>query len=129
MSDKITRRDFIHDVSVASLGLTLGSSLASSAVVARPATGNYYPPTFRNFTLERISCEQADNYGIFAEGHEVSRLRNIRFRDVEIKKAGVARFIRFADNIELENVINNGEKQPVFPPETPLSEEKLKTGW
>ena len=91
--------------------------------------GNYYPPTFRNFTLERISCVQADNYGIFAEGHEASRLRNIRFRDVEIKKARVARFIRFADNIELENVIINGEKQPVFPPETPLSEQKLKTGW
>ena len=46
MDRDITRRDFIHDLSLASLGLTLPASLLGEGRTAKPASaGTHYPPT------------------------------------------------------------------------------------
>jgi spermidine dehydrogenase len=46
MGREITRRDFVHDLSRASLGLTLSAGLLSQACTGNPEpTGTSYPPT------------------------------------------------------------------------------------
>lgn len=91
--------------------------------------GNIYPPLFKNFIIENITCELADNYGIFAEGVKESRLQNIILKDIEIKKAGEAIRIQFADNFVLKNVIINGEPVAEHPEMTPADKPKLDMGW
>jgi spermidine dehydrogenase len=46
MDRDITRRDFIHDISLASVGLTLPLGAFAETLTGRPASaGTYYPPT------------------------------------------------------------------------------------
>lgn len=91
--------------------------------------GNIFPPIFKNFVMENITCDLADSYGIFAEGVEESRLQNILLKDVEIKKAMEGIRIQYADNFVLRNVKINGKIVAEFPQMTPADKPKLDMGW
>ena len=91
--------------------------------------GNIFPPLFQNFVLENMTCEVADNYGIFAEGVKESRLRNIYFKDINIKQAKEGLRLAFVDNFVLDNVSINGENQARNPEMTPVDKPKLDMGW
>jgi len=91
--------------------------------------GNFYPPLFQNFVLEKITCQTADNYAIFAEGHERARLKNILLKNITVNKAKVDRYIRYAENFRLRNVRINGVIQPELPPMDPEEKKKSNMGW
>ncbi len=91
--------------------------------------GNHFPPLFRNFVIENITCGIADNYGIFAQGHPESQLQNILFKDITINKARQAYYLKMAKNIRMDNVVINGETLPKIPALSPDNLQKLDMGW
>ncbi len=89
--------------------------------------GNMFPPIFRNFHLENITCREA-NVGVFAEGHESANLQNITLKDIFIKNAKTPFYIRLAKNFFMDNVVINGDRQPFEPPLADVKQ-KLDMGW
>ncbi len=71
--------------------------------------GNSYTPVFRHFYLENITCEKADNIGIYAEGIEGTPMEYLNFKNVEIKQAEVASHFRFVENVTFDKVLINGQ--------------------
>ncbi len=74
--------------------------------------GNHYPPVFNNFNIENITCIQADEYAIFAEGVKDSELKNILLKDIKVEKAKIPVHVKFAENFKTENVEINGKLLP-----------------
>jgi len=91
--------------------------------------GNHYPPVFRNFVLENIICNKAENYAIFAEGVEDSRLQDVLLKNITVKQAREPLYLRFADRFKMVNVHINGKLMPEYPPMTPAGKGKLDMGW
>ena len=71
--------------------------------------GNHYPPVFKNFTIENITCNQADEYGIFAEGVKDSKLRNISMKNIRILKAKIPMHLKYVENFVTDSVYANGK--------------------
>jgi len=90
--------------------------------------GNHFPPVFRNFTLENITCQDA-NIGIFAEGHKDALLQNITLKNIEMQKANHAYFIRYFSNFVMDNVRANSKLLPENPPKEMDKPQALKMGW
>ena len=66
MTRDITRRDFIHDLSLASLGLSLGSGvLANEIPETLEASGTYYPPV--------LTGMRGSHPGAFEAAHALAR--------------------------------------------------------
>jgi spermidine dehydrogenase len=66
MDQDITRRDFIYDVSLASLGLTLSGGLLASAVSnGVQQVGDYYPPV--------LTGMRGSHPGAFEAAHQLAR--------------------------------------------------------
>ncbi len=69
--------------------------------------GNYFPPLFRNFQIENITCQRADHYGIYAAGIKEHPISDVIIKDVIIKKAEIPVFTQYVSNIQLVNVMIN----------------------
>ncbi|MBN1482806.1 glycoside hydrolase family 28 protein [candidate division KSB1 bacterium] len=69
--------------------------------------GNYYPTQFKNFTIEDITCEEADQYGVYAVGIEGTPIRNVTIRDVDVQSAKVPTFALFLSDFQLVDVEMN----------------------
>jgi len=69
--------------------------------------GNHYPPIFRNFTIERVICEIADHYGIYAVGIEGTPISNLRIRDIVVNKAAIPFYSQFVADAQISNVSIN----------------------
>ncbi len=66
MDRDITRRDFIHDISLASLGLTLPLGAFAETLTGQPASaGTYYPPT--------LTGMRGSHPGAFEVAHALAR--------------------------------------------------------
>lgn len=91
--------------------------------------GNFYPPVFRHFMLENITCQTAENIAIFAEGHEVAPLQDILFRNITVNEAKYDIYLKHAQDITMQNVVIDGERQPLHPPMTEISKEEMDMGW
>ena len=91
--------------------------------------GNYFPPLFRNFVIEDVVCKKADNYAIFAEGVEDSKLQNILLKNITVEEAKESLYLRFANNFRMVNVRINNQLMPEFPDMTPADKAKLRMGW
>ena len=85
--------------------------------------GNYYPPVFKNFTIENITCLNGGKYAIFGEGVSDSKLRNITLKNITIDKAEVPYHLMFIENWKIENVKISGELMPTNPV---MSKERVK---
>ncbi len=70
--------------------------------------GDIFPPTFKNFLVEDVTCRRASNLGIWAEGHEESPLQNVVLRNIVIEEAKRPLRVRPGDDVKLEYVIING---------------------
>lgn len=88
--------------------------------------GGNTPPTFRDFLLEDLTCNEAVAYGIYSEGLEAAPIRDVTIRRATIEKAKSPSWIKRTENLRLEDVKINGEQMPITPPTTPDSEVKLK---
>ena len=77
--------------------------------------GNHFPPVYKNFTIENVTCKKSDKYAIFAEGVEDARLQNILIKNVTVDSAQIPLQLIFADNFILDNVKVNGELLPTHP--------------
>jgi len=70
--------------------------------------GGHFPPTFRNFNIENITCQETD-YGIRVQGHVESPITDVHIKNVTIEKAQTAVKIHAHDQVVLENVTINGK--------------------
>lgn len=68
--------------------------------------GGHFPPLFRNFHIENITCKEA-GYGIRVQGHSESPITDVHIKNVTIKKAEVPTKIYEHDQVLLENVMIN----------------------
>lgn len=71
--------------------------------------GNHYPPRFRGFVIEDVFCKQAENFGIYAEGHEQSPISDVLLKNIRIEQAKFPLRLEHTDNFRLENVRINGQ--------------------
>jgi polygalacturonase len=90
--------------------------------------GNHYPPIFRNFVLEDITCNEA-NVGIFAEGHPEAPLLNIALRDISIGSATTPYYIRHFETFSMEDVSIDGVSVPEAPEKNMTKPASLEMGW
>jgi polygalacturonase len=70
--------------------------------------GGHFPPTFRNFHIENVACEET-GYGIRVQGHIESPITNVHIKNVTIEKAQTAVKIHEHDQVVLENITINGK--------------------
>jgi len=71
--------------------------------------GNHFPPEYRDFVIENVSCEQADRYGIYAIGKKDSPLHDIHLKNVTIGKAEIPQYVSLVENLRYEEVTINGK--------------------
>jgi hypothetical protein len=88
--------------------------------------GGKTPTAYRDFVIEDVTCEEATNYAVFAEGTRESPIENVLLRNVTVKRAREPLFLRNAPTLRLENVRVNGSELPGRPPETPAGTPRLK---
>ena len=69
--------------------------------------GNYFPTLFRNFIIEDITCQVADQYGLYAIGIENKPIQNVTIRDVNVATAKEPTLTRYVADFKLENVVMN----------------------
>ena len=91
--------------------------------------GNRFPPRFRKFYLESITCKTADRYGIYAVGHHQSRLQDIYLSNITVDSAKVPLLLKYAENFETRNVIVNGKRLPAVPKMTANEGADLNMSW
>ncbi len=80
---------------------------------------NHYPPTFRDYLIENVTCGVAEQYGIYAVGKAGAPISQIRMKNVNIDQARIPQLISVVDDFVFENVSINGkpaQPEPV-PPE------------
>jgi len=68
-----------------------------------------HPSTFKHFRIENINCNEVDDIGIWAMGHEDAPLRDIELANISIEKASIPAVIRPGDQVALNNVKINGQ--------------------
>jgi polygalacturonase len=88
--------------------------------------GGKAPTAYRDFVIEDVTCEEATNYAVFAEGTAESPIENVLLRNVTVKQAREPLFLQNAPTLRLENVRVNGVELPGSPPETPAGTPRLK---
>jgi polygalacturonase len=88
--------------------------------------GENHPPSFRDFVLEDLTCQEAVAYGIYIEGVTAAPIREVTIRRATIEHAKAPFWIKRVEGIRLEDVKINGAAAPATPPLTPESETKLK---
>lgn len=87
--------------------------------------GGKAPTAYRDFVIEDVTCVDATNYAVFAEGTTESPIENVLLRNVTVAKAREPLFLRNVTALRLENVRVNGTALPVQPPDSPADTKKL----
>ncbi|MGC4075216.1 MAG: glycoside hydrolase family 28 protein [Nibricoccus sp.] len=88
--------------------------------------GGNFPPVFRHFHIENVTCSAADAYAIYIEGVTAAPVHDVTLKNITVTKATAPTWLRLADNLHFDNVVINGEKLPENPPLTPPDVKKLK---
>ena len=87
--------------------------------------GGNYPPSFRDFLVEDLTCAESTAYAIYIEGVPAAPIRDVLIRRVTVGKARAPFWAKHFENVRLENVTINGKPAPTTPPVTPESEQRL----
>ncbi len=90
--------------------------------------GNHFPPVFQNFTLDNISCKEA-NVGIYAVGHKDALLKNIHLKDITINNVITPYYINHFKNFSMIDVKMNEMVLPEHPPINMEKPKSLNMGW
>ncbi|MBN2089895.1 glycoside hydrolase family 28 protein [candidate division KSB1 bacterium] len=69
--------------------------------------GNHYPPRFRNFVIEDVTCLKADQYGFYAVGIEGTPIHDVTLKNVKILQAGIPALTSHISHIQLSNFMIN----------------------
>lgn len=89
--------------------------------------GGHAPTAYRDFVIEDVTCDEASNYAVFAEGTSESPIERVLLRNVTVAKAREPLFLRnAAASLRLSNVRVNGAALPESPPATPAGTKKLE---
>jgi polygalacturonase len=88
--------------------------------------GGNFPPAFRDFVIEDITCERARAYAFYVEGVPAAPIRDVTVRRATIKQAARPFWLKHAEGLRLEEVKVNGADLPASPPPTPEGEAELK---
>lgn len=88
--------------------------------------GGHTPTAYRDFVIEDVTCADATNYAVFAEGTSESPIENVLLHNVTVTKAREPLFLRNAATLRLVNVHVNGAELPEHPPATPTDTKKLE---
>jgi polygalacturonase len=73
--------------------------------------GGNFPPSFRDFVLEDLTCDSAANFAINVEGAERAPIRDVWIRRTSVTQAKAPLQVQRVENFHLEDVTVNG--QPV----------------
>ena len=87
--------------------------------------GGNAPTVYRDFVIEDITCADAVNYAVFAEGTVASPIEHVLLRNVSVQQAREPLFLRNTTGLRLVNVTANGATLPEDPPATPEGTAKL----
>ena len=87
--------------------------------------GNHFPPVFRNFTIQHVTCEQADQYGLYFKGVADEPISRVFLEDIIIKKAEFPVYSQYVKDIRVKSVIINNSALSKFPlNEVPVNDGK-----
>ena len=70
--------------------------------------GGHFPPTFRNFHIENVTCKET-GYGVRVQGHLESPITGVHIKNVSIEKAKTPVKIHEHDQVVLQGVTINGK--------------------
>lgn len=121
------RGGFIENVRVRRVQIGL-----SRAAVIRFETnyhgyrGGHAPTAHRDFAIEDVTCADATNYALFAEGTSESPIEQVLLRNVSVTKAREPWFLKNVIGLRLENVTVNGTLLAENPPPSPAGTKKLE---
>jgi polygalacturonase len=87
--------------------------------------GGRAPTAYRDFVIEDVTCADAVNYAVFAEGTAESPIEQVILRNVSVERAREPLFLRNTTSLRLVNVRVNGLLLPADPPETPPDTARL----
>jgi polygalacturonase len=88
--------------------------------------GGNFPPSFRDFVIEDVTCARSAAYGIYVEGVSAAPIRDVTVRRVTVESAKEPLWLRHAEKLQLEHVKINGAELPDSPPPTPDGATKLE---
>lgn len=89
------------------------------------ARGGFYPTTFENFTIQNVTGNSSDNFGIYIVGLEDYPMKNISLKNVCLHQAEIPYQLEFFENVRFDNVTINGTLMPEIPEETVNSSKTL----
>jgi len=87
--------------------------------------GGNFPPSFRDFQIEDLTCKEATAYAIYIEGVPAAPIRDVLIRRATVDKAREPFWAKLFENVRLEAVTINGKPAPATPPVTPESATRL----
>lgn len=74
--------------------------------------GGNFPPSFRNYVMEDLECDEATGFAIQVEGAEKSPIQDVVIRRALVHKAREPLFVQRVINFRLEDVTINGQRLP-----------------
>jgi polygalacturonase len=83
--------------------------------------GGNFPPSFRNYIMEDLTCDEATGYAINVEGAEKAPIRDVVIRRATVHKARHPLSVKLVENFRLEDVRVNGQLLPTNPPMSPAA--------
>lgn len=72
--------------------------------------GEGYPTDIHDVYLSNVSCEKANEYGVFIQGSAEKKANAVYLENITIDSAATPAFIENAENIRMENVRINGQE-------------------
>ena len=70
--------------------------------------GGHFPPTFRNFHIDNVTCKEA-GHGVRVQGHAESPITGVHIENITIENAETPVIINEHDQVRLENVLINNK--------------------
>ncbi len=87
--------------------------------------GGHFPPSFKDFVIENLTCGKSSAYALYSEGVEGCPIRQVLIRNVTVVSAKAALWLKHNEDLTLDHVSVNGVVLPPHPPETGPAEIKL----
>jgi len=91
--------------------------------------GNFYPPHFKHFILEDITCQTAENYVIYAKNAPGGEIEDILFKNITVQHAKIPLFFEAVEDIYFENMTINGKLFSSIHDPSAVRTDSLKIGW
>lgn len=107
----LDRGGFVENVWIRNIALLeAGEAMVYFTTDYHGYRGNHYPPSFRNFLIENIACQNAGEEAFYIVGHEDASISNIIVRNVSAMCAEKPLQMKYAQNVRFENVVVGGER-------------------